>query len=81
MARLWENTERLLLRIWIAVLIALSAAAGAGAQTWQRLGPEGGMVMSLAAAIGERTVDKTEQTQPRTPKSNTNCSISVHYRR
>ena len=54
MVRCRERTQRLLLRIWIAVLITLSAAAGAGAQNWQRLGPEGGMVVSLAAATGER---------------------------
>ncbi len=60
MARRGEKTERLRLRIWVAVLITLSAAAGAAAQTWQRLGPEGGMVHSLAAATGGRTVDKTE---------------------
>jgi photosystem II stability/assembly factor-like uncharacterized protein len=54
MARRGENTERLLLRIWTAVLITLSAAAGAGAQTWQRLGPEGGTVVSLAAATAQR---------------------------
>jgi len=54
MARRGENTERLLLRIWIAVLITLSAAAGAAAQIWQRLGPEGGMVVSLATATGGR---------------------------
>ncbi|HXR33473.1 MAG TPA: hypothetical protein VN830_07185 [Verrucomicrobiae bacterium] len=38
----------------MAVLITLSATAGAAAQSWQRLGPEGGMVMSLAAAPGGR---------------------------
>ena len=54
MARRGEATGRLLLRIWIAVLITLGAAARTRAQTWQRLGPEGGMVVSLAAATGER---------------------------
>lgn len=49
-----ERTQRLVLRPWITVLIALSAAADAPAQSWQRLGPEGGMVVSLAAATGER---------------------------
>lgn len=48
------KTQRLLSKLGIAALILLGAAAGAAAQTWQRLGPEGGMVVSLAAATDGR---------------------------
>jgi outer membrane protein assembly factor BamB len=34
-------------RIAILIWITLAAAAGSGAQSWERLGPEGGMVLSL----------------------------------
>ncbi len=49
-----KRTPRLLLRLWIAVLITLSVAVNAAAQSWQRLGPDGGMVVSLGAATGGR---------------------------
>lgn len=35
------------LRIWFAVLLSCSVAAGVRAQKWERLGPDGGMVVSL----------------------------------
>lgn len=54
MARHAHNTEQFLLRVWFAVLITLSATAAAGAQTWQRLEPEGGMVVSLATSPAGR---------------------------
>jgi photosystem II stability/assembly factor-like uncharacterized protein len=38
------------LRLLAAVLLALITNGGISAQTWHRLGPEGGMVVSLAAA-------------------------------
>ena len=46
--------HRLLLRFWIAVLVMVSAGEGVAAQTWERLGPEGGMVVSLGATPGGR---------------------------
>ena len=35
------------MRIAILIWLALAAAAGSRAQSWERLGPEGGMVLSL----------------------------------
>src|SRR5208337_3669252 len=49
-----ENMRRLPFRFWIAVLVTLSVTQVAAAQNWQRLGPEGGMVVSLGAATGGR---------------------------
>ncbi|HKM81058.1 MAG TPA: hypothetical protein VJY15_08875 [Candidatus Acidoferrum sp.] len=46
--------RRLPFRFWIAVLVTLSVTQVAAAQNWQRLGPEGGMVVSLGAATGGR---------------------------
>jgi photosystem II stability/assembly factor-like uncharacterized protein len=39
--------------MFMAMLLALGAAGGSCAQTWQRLGPEGGMVVSLGSAGDE----------------------------
>jgi photosystem II stability/assembly factor-like uncharacterized protein len=39
-------------KIWIGILACLGLAAIACAQKWQRLGPEGGMVVSLGAGPG-----------------------------
>ena len=50
MAKRGEKAERSLLRICTVILIALGVAASTGAQTWQRMRPEGGMVVSLAGA-------------------------------
>jgi len=54
MAKRGERTERLLLRIGVVIFLMLSAAASTRAQTWQRLDPEGGMVVSLARAASGR---------------------------
>jgi photosystem II stability/assembly factor-like uncharacterized protein len=45
-----DGEDILRLRLWAAALLALITNSGICAQTWQRLGPEGGMVVSLAAA-------------------------------
>jgi photosystem II stability/assembly factor-like uncharacterized protein len=45
--KIQKGNGRLNSRIWTAGLVWLCLCATAGAQKWQRLGPEGGMVMSL----------------------------------
>jgi len=37
-------------KIWMAFLLLASLSAGGRAQTWERLGPEGGLVVSLGAS-------------------------------
>ncbi len=43
-----DTTERVLLRIGALLFLVLSTAANMNAQAWRRLGPAGGMVVSLA---------------------------------
>jgi photosystem II stability/assembly factor-like uncharacterized protein len=49
-----ETTERFLLNIAALLFLISSAAANLSAQTWQRLGPAGGMVVSLAGDANGR---------------------------
>ena len=50
MAKRAETWQHFLLRACATLLILLSIAACVNAQTWRRLGPAGGMVVSLAGA-------------------------------
>jgi photosystem II stability/assembly factor-like uncharacterized protein len=54
MAKRGVTMARLLLRIGSVLFLVVSAAASMGAQAWRRLGPEGGMVVSLASTTSGR---------------------------
>jgi photosystem II stability/assembly factor-like uncharacterized protein len=56
MARTLPLTPSTILRIFILPVLFALLARGVSGQGWARLGPEGGMVISLAADIGGRTL-------------------------
>jgi photosystem II stability/assembly factor-like uncharacterized protein len=51
--RCGETEESLRVRIWAGILVALCFGALGQAQTWERLGPDGGLVVSLGASAGK----------------------------
>ncbi len=54
MAKRGETSHLPLLRIGAVLFLVLSAAGSLGAQTWRRLGPPGGMVVSLVGTTDGR---------------------------